>query len=360
VKSPSVTYYPTQYTVANFPCADPYAWYNKAKSEYQLICTFGGLGLGMSKSLENAYFNHLGDALGVDPKHPPGTWVTNDAIEHWAPEVVQVGNVSYIFFSNTVPNSSPSKHQLGWSASIKGVNTQQFTYYSEGFMYLGDTAGGEIDSTVFVDPLTQRSYFIWKSDDNNAGSTSTRIWIQEIVLSEDMDKPGYKMTSAAEVILDSTGLWWVDSWVPGGSLIEAPELVYENGYYYLFFAAGKFCEYSYSEGVARSKNLFGPYEKHPLPLLSSGLIGYSTSSLNKPLRTVAANFSDMATSVMSGTGDGLVKLLGPGHATYLRDARGDLFAIYHASTGAGGACVRYPFVNKILYTEDLWPYVSFL
>eukprot|EP01047_Picozoa_sp_COSAG01_P043381 COSAG01_NODE_3847_length_5644_cov_25.352209_8_plen_40_part_00 len=39
--------------------------------------------------------------------------------------------------------------------------------------------------------------------------------------------------------MDSSGLWWVESFVAGGSLIEGPELVHRGGYYYLFFAAGK-------------------------------------------------------------------------------------------------------------------------
>ena len=41
--------------------------------------------------------------------------------------------------------------------------------------------------------------------------------------------------------------------IAGGSLIEGPELVHRGDYYYLFFAAGKYCQESYSEGVARSR-----------------------------------------------------------------------------------------------------------
>lgn len=59
-----------------------------------------------------------------------------------------------------------------------------------------------------------------------------------------------RQIGAPAKIMDSTGLWWVDSWVTGGSLVEGPEIVQANGYYYLFFAAGKYCQPSYSEGVA--------------------------------------------------------------------------------------------------------------
>ena len=62
----------------------------------------------------------------------------------------------------------------------------------------------------------------------------------------------------------------------GGSLIEGPELVHHAGlgYYYLFFAGGRYRTDSYGEGVARARR-FGPYEKMRAPLLTTGMAGYS-------------------------------------------------------------------------------------
>lgn len=74
--------------------------------------------------------------------------------------------------------------------------------------------------------------------------------------------------------MDSTGLWWVDSWVSGGSLVEGPEIVKRGSWYYLFFAAGKFCQDTYTEGVARSTSIWGPYEKLGVPILSNGIVGF--------------------------------------------------------------------------------------
>ena len=90
------------------------------------------------------------------------------------------------------------------------------------------------------------------------------------------------------MVMDSEGLWWVDSWIEGGSLIEGPQVIkrevhawHKNtarppvslcrglsaqGVYYLFFASGRYCEEDYAEGVGRSASLFGPYEKAPAPL----------------------------------------------------------------------------------------------
>lgn len=56
-------------------------------------------------------------------------------------------------------------------------------------------------------------------------------------------------------------------------MIEGPELVKSGNYYYLFFAAGKFCQDTYTEGVARSTNIFGPYEKMQSPVLNNGIVG---------------------------------------------------------------------------------------
>ena len=41
-------------------------------------------------------------------------------------------------------------------------------------------------------------------------------------------------------LLSSSGLWWAVSFVQGGSLVEAPEMIRRGAYYYLFFAAGRF------------------------------------------------------------------------------------------------------------------------
>lgn len=52
-------------------------------------------------------------------------------------------------------------------------------------------------------------------------------------------------------------------------LVEGPHLYQRNGYYYLAAAEGGTC-YEHAITVARSKDLFGPYEVHPTnPLISS-------------------------------------------------------------------------------------------
>ena len=237
-------------------------------------------------------------------------------------------NTSYLLFSDT---QQDGVHRIGWSKSSSGVHTAAWDVYAGDYLGLSGSSGGEIDQNVFYDPDTGKSFLLWKSDDNNVGDTVTRIWMSEISVTAD----GISVVSSPEVILDSTGLWWIDSWIDNGSLIEGPELIKPEGssFYYLFFASGKYCQDSYAEGVARSQNLWGPYEKMGVPLLSTGAVGNGMANSNTD------------------------KLIGPGHGSLQNDlATGELYMMWHASVGHN--CDRYPFTTRILFGEDEWPYAE--
>jgi beta-xylosidase len=195
-------------------------------------------------------------------------------------------------------------------------------------MNLGMAAGGDIDQHVFED-TDGRTYLAWKTDDNNVGSATTRLWLQEIKFSNG----SVTQVGSARVIMDSTGLWWVDSWISGGSLVEGPEIIKRNGLYYLFFASGKYCQDTYMEGVARSTSVWGPYEKMKVPLLSNGIVGWAQSG---------------------GTWG---KVVGPGHAALLQTGADAWRIVWHASVGEN--CVRYPFINRLTFGTDGWPLVDF-
>lgn len=317
---------------SNSPCADPFFWYSKNTSKYQAVCTGGKLGLLQGDTIGPlALFKSIGQALGGSP--PP--WDRRENAR-WAPENIEVtiGQNQYnvIFFAN---EADDGKHRVGWSYSIRGPRPDSWDFYAPNFMDLGGAPGGDIDAHVFHDGPSY--YLVWKTDDNNVGDRVTRIWVQQLSFSAAQDsssavpKLNVGLVGQRREVLDSTGLWWSDSWVSGGSLIEGPEVVKNGGYYYLFFASGKYCEASYMEGVARSTNIFGPYEKMLIPLLSTGIVGNVNNQ----------------------------KLLGPGHSSYLQDIRTqDWFTVFHASTGADAQCVRYPFITRITFANG-WPHAEF-
>ena len=313
---------PVQHSIAtSFGCADPYAWYTG--SAYKIQCTGGGLALGSSSDLTpSSQFSHQGDCLGGSPP----AWASSG--NRWAPENYKTadGKYNYVFFSD---DQSDGKHRLGWARSTSGAQPNAYSTYSSSYLNLGMVPGGDIDSTMFTD-TNGKTYLVWKTDDNNVGSPTTRIWAQELSFADDT----VKQVGGKVVLMDSTGLWWITSWVSGGSLVEGPEMIYLNGYYYLFFAAGRYCTDSYTEGVARSRSFFGPYEKMTSPLLSTGIVG-------------------TAKSPSSGKQE---RLIGPGHGSIVHAADGSWKIVYHASIGDN--CDRRAFIGNLKFGADGWPYLN--
>lgn len=303
--------------LADDGCADPFAW-RGSDGSYHLICTGGDLPLYSSSSIgPGASFAKVGSMLGGEKP----AWAADGA--RWAPENVDLGNGVNLAVFCDVGGTPDGKHRVGWALSSQGATPGSWTTYSSGSLDLGNAPGGDIDAHVFVDG--DSAYLIWKTDDNNVGDAVTRIWAQPVTLSAS----GMELKGSRQQILDSTGLWWVDSFVAGGSLVEGPEIVRQGDWYYLFFASGRYCQDSYSEGVARSKNVLGPYEKLSVPLLSTNMVGRGPED----------------------------KLVGPGHASYLQDEHGDWFTVWHASEGEN--CNRRAYADKLGWTADGWPFVDF-
>ena len=303
------------------PCADPFSWYSLGAQRYFVACTGGALGLEHAATM-SASTSFASDGAALDVSSVPA-WASSG--NRWAPENLEMqGGGNALFFSDS--QSSDGRHRVGWAMSGRDGRSLagSFATFAAAPLALGDSAGGEIDQHVFHDDASDggATYLLWKTDDNSVGATTTRLWAQRVAVA-----PGnVTLLGNRRELLNSSGLWWAPSFVSGGSLVEAPEMLFRDGWYYLFFAAGRFCTTSYAEGVARSRSVWGPFEKLPVPLLSSGLTGG--------------------------------RLTGPGHASFVADAHGRHFAVYHASTGSG-SCQRYAYVSRMRFTSDGWPYVTF-
>lgn len=324
-----------QTPATSFECADPFIWQPKGQSNYFVECTGANIPFGQS-TLHAAFGSHTStfSFAGVFLGGNQPLWADGEVMQSlWAPESFQNPKdlSSYLFFA--APSYPDGRRHLAWAQSTSSIpSVTSYTQYSPTFLPICCTNSGEIDPHVFLNPEDNRTYLLWKSDDNSIGMKYTRLWIQEIEFSND----SVLLTGSSKQILDSTGLNWVNSWVPDGSLIEGPELIHRGDYYYLFFAAGKFCTDSYSEGVARSKTLFGPYEKLPKPILSTSTVGVAKSDDNYlPIR-----------------------LVGPGHASFIRLSTEleDWRILWHASIGDN--CNRYAFLSEMYFGEDDWPYVN--
>jgi len=321
---------PHTHTVnADAPCADPYAFstVNEGRTVYKMQCTGGALTLSSSSTIgPSSVFRREGTCLsGSVP-----AWISG---HRWAPEntVDATGKFNLVFFSSIPAGRPNGVHRIGWAASAKGASKGAYSKYSQHSLHLSNAPGGEIDPTVFHDS-DGKMYLSWKSDDNACPGpcqATTRLWLQEIAIRG----TSVSMLGPKRVIMDSSGLWWVTSFINGGALAEGPELIKHAGMYYLFFAAGRYCQDSYSEGVARSTSIWGPYEKMPVPLLSTGLVGRARGQ------------------------HGMEKLIGPGHASFVQDATtGSWFAVWHASIGQN--CNRFPFISRMVFGKDGWPRIE--
>ncbi|CUI14504.1 glycosyltransferase family 43, putative [Bodo saltans] len=298
-------------------CADVFTWPSPNQDKYYLSCTGGDIAFQTADDIsESTVFANKGSQLGGSPP----AWCSNG--NRWAPETYQLPNAPNISVMVVADLQSDGSHRIGYVYSHKGAGPQHWTEYSPNYLTLSPGTQGDIDPHIFLDPTTNKTYLIWKSDDNRIGIQTTRIWAQELIIHNDhIDQVG-----TPQVIMDSTGLWWATGFNGEWStLVEGPEMIYRDGYYFLLFAGGQYCGWNYGEGAARATSIFGPYEKMGTPLLWAPIAG-----------------------TYQGT-----QLRGPGHATFVNDRAGQLFIIFPAHTD-DDQCNRLPFIGKIHFVNN-WP-----
>jgi len=361
----------------------PFIWFSKTEDVFFLLGTPAGadpLGrktLGRGSLLgPGVHFEKFVAVFGENTFPLP--WCPVRA-KRWAPEAVEFadpthGRVTAFFFSCAAPRTA---HRIGWVMSRKRNAAGSFVIGANATLPLGSQPGGEIDPSVFRDD-DGKLYLTWKSDDNNVGRRVTRLWGQEILL--EWGKVAL-VGRQPRVLLDSTGLWWVTSWVAGGTLIEGPSVIKRGPYYYLFFAAGRFRDESYAEGVARARAFFGPYRELPVPVLSTHLVGKTVVPLAEAEvpQTLSHHEQERHRGTAPSRLDGQ-KLIGPGHASVIafppntnEDDTDPLFTkdYYIAYRAMQGGYIHeeerkrvinyrpYTFVNRLLWTKDGWPFVDF-
>lgn len=121
-----------------------------------------------------------------------------------------------------------------------------------------------------------------------------------------------------------------------GRGIEGAHIFKHGGNYYLFASTGTCCsgkESTYRVVVGKADNLKGPYKS------------YDGSLLDK----------ESSNLVISGN----EKFAGPGHgSTIITDKNGDTWYVYHSYMRDEVNNGRTVMLDKILWTEDGWPYIN--
>lgn len=159
----------------------------------------------------------------------------------WAPEIVEHNGKYFIYYV---------ARKKGGPLSLASASADKPTgpWTDHGPMVSQDA--GSIDGFPYTNRDGKR-YMIWK-EDGNSRNLPTPLWIQE--LSPD----GTRLVGEMKEIMRNDLPW-------EGRVVEGPFVLKKNDYFYLFYAGNACCGRGchYGVGVARAKDLLGPWEKNP-------------------------------------------------------------------------------------------------
>jgi beta-xylosidase len=221
----------------------------------------------------------------------------------WAPEIVVDETGTRVYYT-------ARKRRGPLCVAVASAPTPAGPYTDHGPIVC--QPAGSIDPAVVRD-TAGRPYLVWK-EDGNAVRRPSRIWIKRL------RKTGLGLIGPRRELLRNSARW-------EGSVVEAPEIVAHDGWLYLFYSGNVYgpppvC--AYALGVARSRSIFGPWQRNPAnPILRS----------NQAWRC-------------------------PGHASPVSDENGRLFVLYHAYRAAGGSVARVGLLDAVTWTDDGWPTVN--
>jgi len=283
--------------VEAFDCPDPgvFALDMPDGPHFYKLCTGGKFPIRHSRDL--VLWNDTGAV--VLPNGKP-TWAANGG-RNWAPELHRVGDKFIVYFTTV---NGANVLSIGAAHA-----TDPLGPYTETDGPLVQHPQGVIDATYFYSG--GKPYLIYKIDGNSQGKP-TPMLIRELRA----DGLEFANGSAEVQLLVNQGGTWE------GGVVEAPWVVKRDGFHYMFYS-GNVYDHRYRTGVARSKNLMGPYEKLGPPILGNN-----------------------------------ERWVGPGHGTVISVQGLDYF-VYHAWTNAGNgthddAKGRHVLVDRVVY-EGGWP-----
>lgn len=223
----------------------------------------------------------------------------------WAPEVHRV-NDKYVAYYTTTEDGS---RQFVVGAAV--ADKPEGPFKDIGAPLVRNEEIGLIDVNFFHDEKTNRNYIIWKEDRNDLEPQEpTPLVMQEVTTD------GLKLVGKPREILRNDQPW-------EGVLVEAPSLIYHNGWYYLFYSGNIFSADEYSVGVARSRNVWGPYVKNPQPIMVHD-----------------DHFS------------------GPAHQFIIKDEADVWHVFYHARLKSLEKSHRYLMHDLLKFDADGWPVIN--
>lgn len=158
----------------------------------------------------------------------------------WAPEITYENGKVYIYYA---------AHKKGGNLclAVASADKPEGPYTDHGPIMC--EAAGSIDAFPMRD-AGGKLYLIWKEDGNSV-KMPTPIWAME------MNEARTRLIGEKKMLFKNELPW-------EKNLVEGVSMIRHGAYYYAFYAAAGCCGSGcdYVTGVARSKNLLGPWEKY--------------------------------------------------------------------------------------------------
>jgi xylan 1,4-beta-xylosidase len=227
-------------------------------------------------------------------------WSTGN---YWAPEISYYRGRYFVYYVG---------HKAGGSLCVAVATSSRPAgpYNDHGPLVCQDA--GSIDPVTVTDEKGVR-YLLWK-EDGNSRNQPTPIWAQQ--LSAD----GTKLVGERRELIRNDASW-------EAQLVEGPFVLRRGNWFYMFYSGNACCgrECNYALGVARSRNLLGPWEKHKDNPILKG---------NETWKC-------------------------PGHGSIVTDQRGRTFLFYHAYNAKHFVYVgREAMLDEVTWNADGWPAIN--
>ena len=225
-----------------------------------------------------------GDALAE-----PGSWAAPFS-EDWAPSVARLGGRYVLYY--TAGRAGDGQFCIGRATSDRPIGP--FVDREPAALVCPhDGADGVIDPSVFVD-VNGAVWLHYKT----TGLREVQLWAQPL------QPDGLALGGPRTPLLSATL-----AWENGG--VENPEMVFDNGVYWLFYSANWWTDARYRTGLARCDGPAGPCTK--------------TGPFRESDETIT----------------------GPGGASVVRDASGEAWIVSHGWRGS----VRVQYVDALDFTR---------
>ncbi|WP_200976668.1 glycoside hydrolase family 43 protein [Echinicola sp. 20G] len=227
-------------------------------------------------------------------------WAKNN---FWAPELAFDEAQGKIYAYYTARDKASNR----LSVAVASADSPEGDFKDHGPLVAQEV--GSIDAFEVRDE-NGKLYLTWKEDGNSRG-LPTPIWAQEI------NEERTALLGEPHELFRNDVDWELN-------LVEGVSIFRENEYFYATYSAGACCDKAcnYKAGVARAKNLLGPWEKYN----------------QNPILKDNDNWKCA------------------GHGTVVKKD-GDYYLLYHAYSTEGDVYVgREGVLEQLHWTEDGWPY----